>query len=258
MTTSQPSFFGLARRSFGLLFGGGWLLGGVVMLLGAGVFAGREQEFAANGVVTTGIVLEKQFFAADSDSSTEYRVGYRFTTPDGRVVEASETVDVGVWEGLIERGPIEIQYLPDRPETNRLTPGSDIVGALIFLLLAVVFGGIGGVVFFHALRGIVKARRLLRFGAPADASVTEVAPTNVSHNGRQQFRVRYSYVDGQGGKHAGQSGYMNSEEAHLWTPGDVARIRYDPGRPEESHWLGDRTRSPKGARKRRPSMRRRL
>lgn len=238
MATPQPSFASLARRSFWLLFGGIWLFAGVFLLLFAAVFALREQDFAASGVATTGIVLEKRIVPADSDSSTEYRVGYRFTTTDEKVVEGSDSVSVDVWEGLAERGPIEIRYLRDRPETNRLAAGSDFFGALMFLLGGAAFAGIGGVLFFRALAGVRRARRLLRFGVPADARVTEVAPTNVSFNRRQQFRVRYSYVDGHGGAHAGESGYMNFEVANLWAPGDVALIRYDPERPEASHWLG--------------------
>jgi hypothetical protein len=238
MTASSPSFFSLARRSFWLLFGGIWLFAGVFMLLFAVVFAFREQDFAANGVVTTGIVLEKRIVPADSDSSTQYRVSYRFTTEDGRVVEGSDGVDVGVWEALTERGPIDVRYLRGDPVTNRLSTGSDFLGAVIFFLAAVIFGGIGGFLFFRALRGVRKARRLLNVGVPAGARVTEVVSTNVSYNRRQQFRVRYSYDDAQGRSHAGESGYMDYEEAGLWHPGDVARIRYDPDRPEESHWQG--------------------
>lgn len=238
MTKSQPSFFSLARRSFWLLFGGIWLFAGVFMLVFAVVFALREQEFASNGVVTTGIVLEKRIVPADSDSSTEYRVGYRFTTADGRVVEGSDSLSVDDWEGLVERGPIEIRYLRDRPESSRLTLGSDFFGALIFLLFGVVFGGIGGVLFFRALGGLRKARRLLGVGVPADATVTSSELTNVTLNRRPQYRVRYSYRDQQGGTYAGDSGYLDFEEASLWSPGDVARIRYDPNRPDESQWLG--------------------
>jgi hypothetical protein len=238
MTTSSPSFFSLARRSFWLLFGGIWLLAGVFILVFGVVFALREQEFSTNGVVTTGIVLTKTFVPADSDSSTEYRVSYRFSAEDGKVVEGSDDVSVETWDGLTERGPIEIGYLRGRPESNRLGSGSDLFVAVIFLVGGVVFGGIGGFLVFRALSGIRKAQRLLQVGVPAVATVTEVASTNVTYNRRPQFRVRFSYVDGKGGTHAGESGYMEFEEANSWNPGDAAHIRYDPDRPEESQWIG--------------------
>jgi uncharacterized protein (DUF58 family) len=238
MTRVQPSFFSFARRSFWLLFGGIWLFVGIVMLVFGVVFALREQAFSTNGVVATGIVLEKRFIPADSDSSTEYRVVYRFTTQDGRTVEGSDQVNVETWESVVERGPIDVRYLSDLPESNRLNLGSDLVGAVIFLLFGVVLTVIGGFLVIRALRALRKARRLMSVGVSADATVTLVEPTNVTVNQRPQYRVRYSYADPQGGTHEGDSGYLDFETAHQWSPGDVARIRYDPGKPEESHWLG--------------------
>lgn len=238
MTASSPSFFSVARRSFWLLFGGIWLLAGVFMLVFGVVFALREQQFGADGVVTTGIVLEKRIIPADSDSSTQHRVVYRFTTTDGTVVEGNDEVDVNFWDGLVERGPIEIRYLPAQPESNRIGGGSDLFGAVIFLIAGVVLTIIGGVLVIRAMRGIAKTRRLLQVGVPVDATVTGVEATNVSVNRRQQFRVRFTYVDGQGATHDGDSGYMEFDEATLWTPGDVARVRYDPDAPDENQWLG--------------------
>lgn len=238
MTRAQPSFFTFARRSFWLLFGAIWLFVGIVMLIFGVVFALREQAFAANGVVATGIVLEKRFIPADSNSSTEYRVVYRFTTQDGRTVEGSDQVNVETWESVVERGPIDVRYLPDVPESNRLNLGSDLVGAVIFLVFGVVLTVIGGLLFLRGLRAVRKARRLMSVGVSADATVTSVEPTNMTVNRRPQYRVRYSYADPQGGTHEGDSGYLDFETAHQWSPGDVVRIRYDPADPEESHWLG--------------------
>ena len=238
MTASQPSFFSLARRSFWLLFGGIWLVAGVFMLVFGVVFALREQEFATSSSAATGIVLEKNIIPADSDSSTEYRIGYRFTTPDGRVIEGSDRVSVEEWEAYVERGPIAVRFLTSRPESNRLALGSDILLALIFLIAGVALTGIGGFLVARSIRSVRKARRLLSVGVPVDATVTSVEPTNVSVNRRPQYRVRYSYSDQQGGTHEGDSGYLDFEEAHVWSPGDIARVRYDPARPDESQWLG--------------------
>jgi uncharacterized protein DUF3592 len=238
MTASSPSFISLARRSFWLLFGGIWLIAGILMLVFGVVFALREQQFSADGALATGIVLEKRIIPADSDSSTEHRVVYRFTTTDGTVVEGNDAVDVNFWDGLVERGPIEISYLPAQPETNRIGSGSDVLLPVIFLIAGVVLVGIGGVLVIRSMRAIAKARRLLRVGVPVDATVTSVEATNVSYRRRQQFRVRFTYADGQGATHEGDSGYLDFEEANLWTPGDVVRVRFDPEKPDESHWLG--------------------
>jgi hypothetical protein len=227
----------MARRSFWMLFGGIWLFVGVLLFIFGIAFVLREQEFASSGTVATGIVLEKRIVPADSDSSTEYRVSYRFEA-DGRTIEGSDQVSVETWEGLTERGPIDIRYLRDRPESNRLNLGSDLIVAAIFLLLGIVFGGIGGFLFFRALRGVMKARRLLTGGEPVDATVTSVEPTNVSVNRRPQYRVRYSYRDRQGATHEGDSGYLSFEDANAWSVGDTVRVMYDPVKPDESYWVG--------------------
>ena len=236
--TAQPSLMTLARRSFWLLFGGLWLFVGVAMLIFALGFAVKEGDYTRNGVTTTGIVLTKHIVPADSDSSTEYRVSYRFSTGDGRVVEGSDTIDSGAWEKLVERGPIEIRYVADNPGSNRLASGSNVAGAAIFALLGAVFGGIGAVLFIRAIQGVRKARRLLQVGIPAQGKVTGIEETNIQFNRRQQFKVRYSYVDREGRKHEGDSGYMDWTEATDWVVGDPVDIRYDPADPDQSSWIG--------------------
>lgn len=232
------SFFGLARRSFWLLFGAIWFAAGAGLLLGGVVFMLDERAYVEGGVPTTGMVLAKDIDRADSDSSTEYRVRYRFVTDDGEAVEGSADVSVEAWESLTERGPIEITYRHDRPNFNRLADEGQVFEAAIFLLFGAGFGGVGGVLVGRSLRNVLRARRLLRFGRPAAATVTVVEPTSVSINRREQFRVRYTYRDAAGQKHDGDSGHLDWEEASRWSPGDEGQIHYDPVRSRDSLWLG--------------------
>ena len=120
-----PSFHGLAKRSFWLFFGGIWLLTGLVMFVVAAGTALQERTWAAEAVQTTGMVVTKDIIPADSDSSTEYRVRFRFTTQDGSAVEGNQEVEVETWEGLTERGPVEVHYLPSSPSSARLEPGAE-------------------------------------------------------------------------------------------------------------------------------------
>lgn len=199
----------------------------------------------SGGVTTTGMVLTRDVVPARSSSSTRYRVSYRFTTLGGDVIEGSDGVDVSTWEHLQERGPIAVHYLPGRPSSNRLAPGAGLAAPLIFLLVGLTITGAGGVLVVRALRHILEARRLLRLGRATAASVIGVDATNITVNGRQQFKVRYSYRDRQDRTHEGDSGYLGRQEAARWNPGDRVSIRYDPNRPDESVWIGEPEAAPR-------------
>jgi hypothetical protein len=225
------------KRSFWLLFGGIWLVAGAIMLIVGIGMAFDERRWEA-AVETTGIVLTKDIVPADSDSSTEYRVGFRYTTDSGASAEGGQQVDVHVWEALTERGPISVYYLPGSTEPARLDPSPEPLGSLIFLVSGLLLGGVGGFLFVRTLRNLLRADRLMRTGTETAATVTAVEQTDVSFNRRPQFRVRYSYRDGHGDTHAGDSGYLEWAEASTFSEGDTVRIRYDPARPADSVWLG--------------------
>jgi hypothetical protein len=224
------------KRSFWLLFGGIWLVVGAIMLV-VGVGMAIEERRWEAAVETTGMVLTKDIVPADSDSSTEYHVTFRYPA-DGRTAEGDQKVDVHGWEALTERGPIIVYYLPGSSETARLDPTPEPFGPVIFLGFGIVLGGVGGFLFVRALRNVLRAGRLMRAGSDADATVTAVEQTDVSFNRRPQFRVRYSYRDGRGDTHKGDSGYLEWDEASMFSEGDAVRVRYDPKRPADSVWLG--------------------
>ncbi|HEY0443776.1 MAG TPA: DUF3592 domain-containing protein, partial [Candidatus Limnocylindrales bacterium] len=125
--TARQSMFTLGRGAFWPLFGAIWLLVGVVMLIAAIALGAQEADYARSGVATTGIVLTKDIVTArsssNSNSSTEYRVTYRFTTADGSTLEGRSSIGVTAWEKLVERGPIAIRYVAGNPGTNRVDAG---------------------------------------------------------------------------------------------------------------------------------------
>jgi Protein of unknown function (DUF3592) len=104
--------------------------------------------------------------------------------------------------------------------------------------VGVVVAVAGAFLFGRALRGILEARRVLRLGRSTVATVIAVEETNISVNGRQQFKVRYSFRDERNQPHEGDSGYLGWTDAASWKPGQSVAIRYDPDRPNESVWIG--------------------
>ena len=151
------------KRSFWLLFGGIWLVAGAIMLV-VGIGMALDERRWEAAVETTGMVLTKDFVPADSDSSTEYRVGFRYTTESGATAEGDQRIDVHGWEALTERGPITVYYLPGSSEPPRLDPSPEPFGPLIFLAAGILLGGVGGFLFFRTLRNVLRSERLMRTG----------------------------------------------------------------------------------------------
>ena len=238
----------LATRSFWLLFGGVFLSVGLVFLLTGVPLMLGEQRFEAEAQAAEGTVLTKTIRRANTDdgNSTEYRVTYRFTATDGRTIEDSDALGVEAWEALTEQGPITVEYLARDPETNRVAGADSWLLVGITLVLGGVLAAIGGVLFFAALRQVLRQGRLWRSGLVAAGEVTGVDETNVRVNRRQMWRFTYRYLDQKGKGQTGRSGYLSFREATAWQAGDRGEVRYDAEHPERSLWVGKAARTQAG------------
>lgn len=231
------SFFNYAKRSFLFIFGGIWLLVGIPFL-GVGIGnALSEQRFQRQGMVATGTVLSKDLRRATKNRSTRYSVRFRFTTANGQTLTDDAQVPFEQWEQLQEQGPIQVTYLPTRPESNRLA-GKDPFLSVIFGGLGLVFAGIGGFLFFKAISGILRNMHLERDGALATGTVTSVEQTNLKVNGRPLWRIRYQFTDRQGRKVDGKSEAMPWEEVARLGEGASGKVRFDPAKPTSNLWMG--------------------
>jgi len=124
--------------------------------------------------------------------------------------------------------------------------GSLIVGATTgrwatgYIVLTTTVATTGVILFRKGLREERRRQRLRREGIPTEAAVTGVRETNFG--GRQRFSrmwvIDYQYIDRNGKTHKGQSGYVESEEALTWKPGDSGKARFDPQDPSDSVWIG--------------------
>jgi hypothetical protein len=71
-----------------------------------------------------------------------------------------------------------------------------------------------------------------------EATVVSIARSKVQENGEHLWLVRYSYRDGSGRQHTGESGLLSFDEAHGWQPGDIGGVRYHADDPARSAWTG--------------------
>jgi hypothetical protein len=227
-----------ARRRITSLFGATLLLVAAGFLAMGALEAALESRYEAEGRVAEGTVLAKHVRRATENQATEYRVSYRFTAHDGRTFEGSNSISVERWEALVERGPVDVEYLAEDPAQ----PRSNGPGGWLSVALGCGLGGVlalvGAVATVRDWRQIRFERRLLREGVMAEATVVAIEPTNVRVNREPLWRVRYSYRDAAGRQHSGTSGYMTLDEAEGWQPGDIGGARYDAEAPERSLWTG--------------------
>jgi hypothetical protein len=229
----------ITSSNFWLWFGGLWLAVGLGFLgVGGGVGvhrSGLSERLDSAGVRVQGLVLAKEI-SAPRDRSTSYNVTFRFEDGNGRVIRGSAKLSEEAWDTLAERGPIEIVYLADRPETYRVfgQDDSELVVAIVFSLVGAVLAVVGGVIVGKALR----LRRVARTGAIALASIVDVRPGRLHINGIPQWEVRYRFRDASGRAHEGKTS-MSPADADSLTPGAARRVRYDARNPRANVWTGE-------------------
>lgn len=228
---------------FWLLFGGLWLgVGSIFALVGGIVLwteSGREARLAQNGAIAQAVVLAKAR-RGGSKSEPSYSIEYRFTGPDGALIEHTAKVDAARWRSLAEGEAFELRYVRDDPQVH-LVPGERrderVIGP-VFALVGGVFALGGALILWRARARSALVERLRIEGMRVEGEVLEVGPTNFRVNRMPQWAIRYRYRDHAGNLHDGRTPPMPQEQARQWQPGDRGEVRFDTASPGRHVWLG--------------------
>ncbi|HEY9181645.1 MAG TPA: DUF3592 domain-containing protein, partial [Gammaproteobacteria bacterium] len=178
----------ITNENFWIWFGGIWLVVGLAFLgIGGGIgWHSRtlDARFDAEGEPTEGMVLAKEI-VSPSDRPQRYTVTFRFTDSRGETVRGSADLDAETWDTLVERGPIEVVYLPASPSAYRVLGQGNANAVLLFVfpLIGAVLAAVGGVIVVNALRKRGIRRELMRSGAIAAGTVFDVGPGSLRING---------------------------------------------------------------------------
>lgn len=233
-------------KNFWLWFGGIWLsVGAIFLVVGVSVGVYRSElndRLDKEGRTVDGVVVTKEIYTTSnkngSRSSPSYRVTFRFVPREGDTVHGMADMNMEDWDALVERGPIQVTYLPDQPQSYRAAGQSQgIVLPLVFGAVGGVVGSIGGFIVFNAVGKRKRERDLSRTGMLAEATIVDVGPSYLRINGVSQIKLRYRFQDAQGRPREG-SCHMSPEEAGEWPPGHTGRVRYDPRKPSVNVWMG--------------------
>lgn len=236
--------FQLARRSFLLWFGAGFLGVGIFVAVMGAQETRREGRYETRGQAIDAVVVRKSIKPASrqGNTSTRYEVTYRFTGEDGRALEGVDAVDVEEWERLDAGSHFRITYVPGAPGSSRGADSGGMASGLVGVGAGSLAALVGGGLFLWSGRRLLREWRLLRGGETAQGSVLAIEPTSVSVNRVRQWRVRYRYQDHLGRAHEGTTGPLPPYEAGAVETGAPLTVRFDRQRPEESTW--DRTQLP--------------
>lgn len=122
-------------------------------LLAVGVSFARDQYLRSHGLVRTGMIATGMVMTKSRGTTSDwtgfgytynYHVTYRFPASRGDVVSDEAEVDESTWEGLTERGPIRVRYLPDAPQ-HHVVDGQrgNWIGVIVFNGMGGLFTAIG-------------------------------------------------------------------------------------------------------------------
>lgn len=229
----------LAGRSFGVWFGGLFLLVGVVLGSLAAYRTYEHRSFTRDAQQAQGLVLTKEIRQSGSRSrgqTTHYEVTYRFSA-GGQTYTGRDELAYDAWLRLSEREPATVLYDPRAPGSSRLSGDRPWTPTIVMILGSLIFSTVGGVFFFPAWRALKLEQRLRRQGRRTDGTVVDLQPRNVRINNVQQWRLRYEYRDDRGQRHEGRFD-LPAPDAAAWQPGARGIVLFDPERSRDSVWLG--------------------
>ena len=107
-----------------------------------------------------------------------------------------------------------------------------------FLPVGLILTAVGGYIVRRALATAARDKRLLESGIQLTATVTDIRRSPIDINRQARWYVLYRYEYTAGRRLEGKSRALSSAAVEGFRPGDPVLIRVDPGRPEESLFLG--------------------
>lgn len=103
-------------RKGSLLFTVAFIIAALIFLAFGGHAYLSEQRYAREGQVASGTVLADSRQVSRSSGSPNFETLYRFTLPDGQVIEGEDVIDARFFEGA----RVSIEYLPGQPAQSRI------------------------------------------------------------------------------------------------------------------------------------------
>ncbi len=168
-----------------------FFLAGLIMLIIGVVLFVSDKKFEATSETTTAVITDIETYRTrrNGESRTEHNVFVTYEV-DGKTYDR----ELGYYStGMYEGKEIEIMYAPGDPGNIHFP---SIFPYLILGIMGVVFGAIGGGLFFSGINKSLKRKNLIKTGEVLTGTITNVVTvTNVRINGRHPYKVECEVVD---------------------------------------------------------------
>ena len=195
-----------------------------------------ERCYRTEGIVATATVEQKSTQYVSSRVAY-FDIHYSFTTTDGQSIRASEDVSKERWDALNEGDPIEIEYLPGEPSSNRLlgVKGDETVrGRAVwpYLLIPVPVAAVAVLLLGEVARRTSKHCLLLGRGVLGRGMIDEKEEhKELKTRDGFPFIVRFHFDLPGGRTQTAEELISDLDFADSLTPGEPAGVIYLPGRP---------------------------
>ncbi len=108
----------------------------------------------------------------------------------------------------------------------------------LFAAAGVVAAIAGGAIIYFARKAAARDRHLMQSGVQLTATVIDIRRSMIDINRQTRWHVVYRYEYTKGRPLEGKSRAFPGEAVWAFKPGDKVLIKVDPGKPEESLFLG--------------------
>lgn len=222
----QPNSTWWAQRIMGLVC--------VLVFVGIpiGMWLGETRPvrlLAAEGRTVSGQVIGKRTYHG---KSTSYRVDYTFRDASGVGRVSSHSVRWARYISLNEGGPVEVTYLPDRPDVSRpwrVTAEDASSAGVQFLVFAIIFGIVSGVGVYACEWDARKHYALAERGEVAAAYVLSARKVRTKNGAI--WRLTYTFADRLGREHEARVS-ANASRLRDVREGSRLTVLYLPERPK--------------------------
>ncbi len=182
---------------------------------------------------TTQAVVTNRYTTRSSgkNASTTYHIAFQFVATagkaEGQTISAEQTVSSDAYNRLAPGTSIEVRFLPDDPHGVRLAGKfADDSGYLMFLIFAIIFVAISGLLMLWQVRYMLRNRRLVQTGQLLKGQVVKCGGKRSKNSYSINLAYTFQTPDGRWLKRTEKAGRNDLRASMLPSAGTPVTVLY--------------------------------